>query len=322
MAELSLTPAQSGVADELGAVIVETSQIDGKGDLPPMTIARAVRPDLSEWLIGPEGAVDDDPVTAGPSLELPQDWDATAIGPEPEALGAVIKQLRRPMTPAAVRWKVQTSIGKKAQPSGALIVPYIDARLVIDRLNRVCPGAWQEGDVTRPELAPFEVVNWGRGGMLCRLSVCGVPRQDVGVHSETKAIVSDSLKRAAVKFGIGHFLYSIPKVQFDAVSPNLRWWDTTDMKGNPIKKPFLTEAGEAELPLLYTEWLWRHGVQAFGAPLDHGDSAEAVGDFEGGVELQPEDGTPIEPADPDAPPSEEKKARAKMRAAAAGEQKS
>lgn len=315
MTELSLTPAQGGVADELGAVVVETFDLGGASH------ALAIKPDLSEWTITPEGQTEDAPRKAGPSLELPHDWDATAIGPEPEALGAVIKELRRPMTPAAVRWKVQAAIGKRAQPSGALIVPYIDARLVIDRLNLVCPGAWQEGDVTRPELPPFEVVNWGRGGMVCRLSVCGVPRQDVGVHSETKAIVSDSLKRAAVKFGIGHFLYSIPKVQFKADSASLRWWDTKDRENNPIRKPFLTEAGEAELPLLYTEWLWRHGVQAFGAPLDHGDSAEAVGDFEGGVELQPEDGTPVESRDPDAPPSDEKKARAKMRAAAAGEGK-
>jgi hypothetical protein len=42
----------------------------------------------------------------------------------------------------------------------------------------------------------------------CRLQILGVIREDVGQGADYKAAATDAFKRAAVRFGIGHELYS------------------------------------------------------------------------------------------------------------------
>lgn len=287
--ELSLTNEQAATVDALQAVVVEQGD-DG--------LALAVAPDLAEWWVKGDGTRETKEkakdLTLGDSLSTRE-------------------QLRRPFTPAAVRWKVQTHLGAAAKPSGALIVPYIDARLVADRLDLVVPDDWEEGDPKRPELAPFQPVDWGGGygAMLCRLTVAEVTHQDVGNGRDAKAMVSDAFKRAAVKHGIGRFLYAITKVKFGRDSGYLRFSAGKNKKGEPIERPWLTDAGEAWLPKLYTRWLWEHGVAAFGLPLDHGDSLAAVGDFEA-VDSEELAGAEEEP---EGPPTEQQKGRAEMRKA-------
>lgn len=295
MPEFSISPPQAETIDAMFGVVVEQ---DNEGT------ALVVTPDLAEWW-----------VTGGGERERHgEPGDLTVDGSELEAA----KTLRRPMTPAAVRWKVQTALGKKAQPSGALIVPYIDARIVADRLDTAAPGDWFEGvpgpdgkrDLTVPA---FEPVDWGggRGGMLCRLTVGEVTHEDVGTGDGPKELRSDAFKRAAVMHGVGRFLYAITKVKLPFNSPFLYWTDAKDRQNSPIKKPWLKDEAEAELARIYLRWLWEHGVKAFGVPLDHGDSMAAVGDFEGDqAELEAPGET-----DSNAPPSKEQKARASMRAA-------
>lgn len=90
----------------------------------------------------------------------------------------------------------------------ALALAYIDARHVMDRLDEVVGiAAWKDEYTVLPS-----------GEVECRLSVklAGewVTKADVGGQSEQpdegdrmKAAYSDALKRAAVKFGVGRFLY-------------------------------------------------------------------------------------------------------------------
>lgn len=79
---------------------------------------------------------------------------------------------------------------------------FIDARTVFDRLDAVVgPGNWE---THLERLAP--------GVYLCKLTVCAVTRSDIGMaggnESEPdKAGASDAIKRAAVQFGIGRYLY-------------------------------------------------------------------------------------------------------------------
>lgn len=81
---------------------------------------------------------------------------------------------------------------------------YIDARAVFARLDEaVGPDNWSS-DIER--LAP--------GVYVCRLTVCGITRADVGQAGEhegekEKSGVSDAIKRAAVAFGIGRYLYDL-----------------------------------------------------------------------------------------------------------------
>jgi hypothetical protein len=105
--------------------------------------------------------------------------------------------------------------------SRAMALAYIDARCVMDRLDEVVgPENWQDEYQVLPD-----------GSVLCKLSlnvpIAGVQgghllqwitKSDVGGQSEQadegdriKAAVSDALKRAAVKWGIGRYLYSMPR---------------------------------------------------------------------------------------------------------------
>jgi hypothetical protein len=105
-----------------------------------------------------------------------------------ETLAEAIPHLRRPFTPEAIRFKVQSVFkSKESEPVGCLIVAYIDARLASERLNRVIPGSWS---------AEYKPVD-GSKMMWCRLTVDGVARTDVGESTKgmSKDLVSDALKR-------------------------------------------------------------------------------------------------------------------------------
>jgi hypothetical protein len=116
-----------------------------------------------------------------------------------------IPHLRRPFTPEAIRFKVQSVFKQQdGTPSGCLIVAYIDQRLATERLNRVIPDKWS---------ASFEPVA-GTKLMWCRLTIDGVSRVDVGESPKgfSKDLVSDALKRAAVPFGVGVSCYALPQI--------------------------------------------------------------------------------------------------------------
>ncbi|RTH01947.1 Rad52/22 double-strand break repair protein, partial [Thermus scotoductus] len=49
----------------------------------------------------------------------------------------------------------------------------------------------------------------------CRLTILGITKEDVGEGDSLKAAFSDALKRAAVKFGVSRYLYSLPSQWVD-----------------------------------------------------------------------------------------------------------
>jgi hypothetical protein len=117
-----------------------------------------------------------------------------------------LQALSVPFDPADVHFKPQAISGSRC-----LAVAYLDARAVMDRLDEVCGLGWSDA---------YEVLPGG--SVLCRLQVAvdgqTVVKCDVGSPSEQpdegdrmKAAFSDALKRAAVKFGIGRYLYRLPK---------------------------------------------------------------------------------------------------------------
>lgn len=183
--------------------------------------------------------------------------------------------LRRPFTPAAVRFKIQAT-----WDGGAMCITYIDARLVAGRLNMVCPEIWSAEYVPHPS---------GKG-LICHLTVGGIKRTDYGMsdHKDfdiaVKGTFSDALKRAAVQFGVGESLY---------VLPHMTVREGQHLKKNKKDKYLLTDAGEGHLRNVYKLWLEQGGEQAFGAPLDHGDQVYMPADEPEDVEAKPVE--PIEP---------------------------
>lgn len=113
-----------------------------------------------------------------------------------------------------VKWKAQTAKGDKA-----MAVAYVDARVVTKRLNDVAGIAGWQDAYKQVSPAAYECTLNVRFGdwWVSRTDVGGISEQpDAG--DKVKAGYSDALKRAAVKFGIGAYLYQLPRqwVAYDA----------------------------------------------------------------------------------------------------------
>lgn len=126
------------------------------------------------------------------------------------------------------QWRVQSYSKNKASCS---CVAYIDARDVMNRLDEVVgEGNWQDD---------YRVINDQLfAGIGIKINGEWVWKWDTGTESQTekeKGIVSDSFKRAAVKWGIGRFLYDMEIVYLKTNGIKADS-DRTDDKGNVYKK--------------------------------------------------------------------------------------
>lgn len=132
------------------------------------------------------------------------------------------------------KWRVQSS-----RASGCTCVAYIDARDVMELLdNAVGAASWQD-----------EYYSVG-GQMFCKLGIKfgdnWIWKSDAGSESnieKEKGLASDCFKRAAVKHGVGRFLYSLDMVW-------LPTWKTTDFKGRETFKP-LHDPNRGQCPPKY-----------------------------------------------------------------------
>jgi hypothetical protein len=103
----------------------------------------------------------------------------------------------------AISWRAQT-VAKSGEK--ALALAYIDARDVMDRLDQIVgPDNWQDR---------YEFHN---ARTICYLSIRvegeWITKADGAGDSDVEAekgAISDALKRAAVKWGIGRYLYAVP----------------------------------------------------------------------------------------------------------------
>jgi hypothetical protein len=158
--------------------------------------------------------------------------------PEP----SIQQRLADPFDPQAVKFKPNSVKGDKA-----LCFAYVDARMIQDRLDAVVGlGNWNDD---------YEVLN--DGCVICRLTLWidgeGITKADVGSPSEQpdagdrlKASFSDALKRAAIKFGIGRYLYSVANGWFDYDVQRKRFTDGafTAMRGK-LPRPRFAPAASA-----------------------------------------------------------------------------
>lgn len=181
---------------------------------------------------------------------------------------ANLKELRRPFPPEAIKFKGQSASGNRKT---ALAVPYIDARLVIARLNHVVGPDWA------PVYEPTQT------GMWCHLEVGGRTRTDFGTNDSNQAgtkgkgMVSDALKRSAVLFGVGESVYASPSVWLPAVDSYEKAGAIIRVSGDKVKSIIVTDGGLELARKKYAEWLEASGVREFGEPLGHGEIADASG---------------------------------------------
>lgn len=129
-------------------------------------------------------------------------------------------QLAAPLPENVKEWRQD---GRPTMRDGkffARFVVYIEANTVRERLDAVVPGGWDLTLELLPAVAQDEPSSETVAAFKARLQVLGVIREDVGHGRDYKQAATDAFKRAAVRFGIGHELYSYDQnwVQVDGDS--------------------------------------------------------------------------------------------------------
>lgn len=121
-----------------------------------------------------------------------------------------LARLRDPFAPTDIEWRVQQAGEKNGRP-WARVLAYVTNRAIMERLDEVAgPENWQNVFKEGPA-----------GGVICGLSV-RVPRPDGTADWVTKwdgaensdvepvkGGLSNAMKRAAVQWGVGRYLYDL-----------------------------------------------------------------------------------------------------------------
>jgi hypothetical protein len=132
----------------------------------------------------------------------------------------IFEALSAPFDPKAVSWRAQSVSKKNPDAPKAMALAYIDARDVMDRLDEaVGPEGWEDAFVETP-----------LGRIICtiRIKIDGewVSKSDGAGKTDVegdKGGISDAFKRAAVKWGIGRYLYNMPSPWVACKLYNEKW---------------------------------------------------------------------------------------------------
>ena len=135
---------------------------------------------------------------------------------------AIVAELQKPFRPEQVQWKPGAVSKDKTR---AMALAYVDSRAYMEQLDEVVPG-WE--DEYKLNVLTDRVI------VLCHLTVAGVTRTgdgeallvDNGGKPDPNAVTSASaqaFKRACAKFGLGRYLYDLPRVWVD-YDPDKRYF--------------------------------------------------------------------------------------------------
>jgi hypothetical protein len=163
-------------------------------------------------------------------------------------------KLKAPFPPDRVSWRVGSTTQDKKK---GLAFGYIDARDVMQRLDEVCgPENWQNTYTIAGTAIVCNIgVRMPNGEWVWKADGAGA----TDVEAE-KGMMSDAFKRAAVRFGIGRYLYDIPAT-----------WVAIEPMGKSYK---IADGEHAKL-----EAILRRGAAAIASvPASHPKAAPAVGD--------------------------------------------
>jgi hypothetical protein len=157
----------------------------------------------------------------------------------------IFDKLKRPFPAKQIHWRIGARTGDKSK---GIALAYIDARNVMRRLDEVVgPANWQcRYPLAADGLLICEIGIWveDRKEWLWRANGAG----DTQVEAE-KGKASDAFKRAAVMWGIGQYLYSLPNTWVPlesggkklAQQPQLPTWATPEGYDDILAKRGETE---------------------------------------------------------------------------------
>ena len=125
----------------------------------------------------------------------------------------IVDKLKAPFDPFDVEWRVQ-SVGKtQASKLWAIVIPYVTNRAIQERLDEVCGiEGWKNEFSETPN---------GKG-ILCGISIKfgttdpeWITKWDGAEDTAVEAVkggLSSAMKRAAVQWGVGRYLYRLEAV--------------------------------------------------------------------------------------------------------------
>lgn len=133
----------------------------------------------------------------------------------------ITQKLQEPFPASEIEWRVQRVVPTQ-RGNRAIVVPYVTNRAIMNRLDIIFGvGGWKN-----------EYQEWRAKGVKCGLSikVAGewITKWDASDETDfegTKGGFSGAMKRAAVQFGIGRYLYDLDEV----------WVDIKDRGDNFVK---------------------------------------------------------------------------------------
>jgi len=149
--------------------------------------------------------------------------------------------LNEPFDPNMVKWRIGSTTSDKKR---GMALAYIDARAVMDRLDEVCgPEGWADEFVDSPS-----------GRVFCKLSIKvgdeWVTKSDAAGDTDVEGLkggMSDAFKRAAVKWGIGRYLYSLDSPWVD-IQPAGRSFRITDAAQAQLTRLLSGKANNKAVP--------------------------------------------------------------------------
>lgn len=139
-------------------------------------------------------------------------------------LSEPFKSLAAPFEPKDIEWRMQTATEKKV-----LVLAYVTNRAIMERLDAACgPDNWKNEYTKGPE-----------GGILCGISIRinneWVTKWDGAENTDIEGVkggLSNSMKRAAVQWGIGRYLYNLEAAWVDLLPKYKGEYGVYDKKKN------------------------------------------------------------------------------------------
>lgn len=144
---------------------------------------------------------------AQPVVPQEQAQEALPAAPRPTTLDEAHAGLCKPFAQSLIELKPGATTHDKKR---ALATPYVDLRAYQTRLDRIVgPAGWS-----------VEYRAHGDRAVICRLTILGVVREDVGECSPADenaatSAVAQAFKRTCAAFGLGRYLYSLPAIWGD-----------------------------------------------------------------------------------------------------------
>lgn len=148
-------------------------------------------------------------------------------------------ELSQPFPVEYISWRLGQVYADKLRGK---VLCYVDARAVMDRLDSVCgPDNWQNTYAIHGQLA------------ICKLGIRmpggeWVWKEDGAGHTDVegeKGMLSDALKRAAVHFGVGRYLYDMdsPYVDVEQQGKSYKIKDSEKKKLDEVHETQAAKAG-------------------------------------------------------------------------------